>query len=141
MRSKLLIIIGAVIVLGAAAGGALYHLFPVQVSTVAGLTRNYFLTLAAPPGTATTEANPAYQDAGTVAPSLPAEAPLPNATAGDWPSYNRTLTSERYSPLSRINVKNAGKLKVLCTYDVDQLSDQSCSHRRGRVVLHRDGGG
>ena len=42
--------------------------------------------------------------------------------AGDWPSYNRTLTSERYSQLSQINTKNVGKLKVLCTYDVDQFA-------------------
>jgi alcohol dehydrogenase (cytochrome c) len=47
---------------------------------------------------------------------------LPSASAGDWPSYNRTLTSERYSQLSQINTKNAGKLKVLCTYDVDQFA-------------------
>ena len=51
-----------------------------------------------------------------------AEASSPNATAGDWPSYNRTLTSERYSQLSQINTKNVGKLKVLCTYDVDQFA-------------------
>jgi alcohol dehydrogenase (cytochrome c) len=66
--------------------------------------------------------NAAYIGAGTVAPSPPAEAPLPNTTTGDWPSYNRTLTSERYSPLSQINTKNVGKLKVLCTYDTDQFA-------------------
>jgi alcohol dehydrogenase (cytochrome c) len=46
----------------------------------------------------------------------------PDTIAGDWPSYNRTLTSERYSQLSQINTKNAGKLKVLCTYEVDEYT-------------------
>ena len=56
-----------------------------------------------------------------VAFSPAAEASSPSATDGDWPSYNRTLKSERYSQLSQINTKNVGKLKVLCTYDVDQF--------------------
>jgi alcohol dehydrogenase (cytochrome c) len=47
---------------------------------------------------------------------------LGSTTAGDWPSYNRTLTSERYSPLSQINTKNVTKLKVLCTYDLGQFA-------------------
>jgi alcohol dehydrogenase (cytochrome c) len=63
-----------------------------------------------------------YKGAGAVAPSPPAEAPMPNATTGDWPSYNKTLTSERYSQLSQINTKNVSKLKVLCTYDTNQYS-------------------
>ena len=36
---------------------------------------------------------------------------------GSWPSYNRTLTSERYSPLDAINVRTVRDLKVLCSYD------------------------
>jgi PQQ-dependent dehydrogenase (methanol/ethanol family) len=36
----------------------------------------------------------------------------------DWPSYNRTLTSERYAPLSQIDRASVARLKVLCTYDV-----------------------
>ena len=45
-----------------------------------------------------------------------------NAAGDDWPSYNRTLTSERYSPLAEINAKTVGKLKVLCTYDTKQYT-------------------
>ena len=63
MKHKLLIIAGALVVMGAAAAGALYYAFPVQVSTVGGLTRNYILTLFAPPGTTTTEVNSAYKGA------------------------------------------------------------------------------
>jgi alcohol dehydrogenase (cytochrome c) len=121
MKKKLLIIAGALIVIGAVAAGGLYYAYPVQVSTFAGLTRNYFISWIAPPGTTTTELNADYKSAGAVAPSPPAGAPLPGA-AGDWPSYNRTFTSERFSQLSEINTTNVGKLKVLCTYDVGQLA-------------------
>jgi hypothetical protein len=44
MRRKLLIIAGAIIVIGAAAAAALYHAYPVQMATYAGLTRNYFIS-------------------------------------------------------------------------------------------------
>jgi alcohol dehydrogenase (cytochrome c) len=37
---------------------------------------------------------------------------------GEWPSYNRTLTSERYSPLDQINRQNVRSLRVVCTYDL-----------------------
>jgi alcohol dehydrogenase (cytochrome c) len=122
MKRKILLVACALVVIGAVAAGALYYAYPVQVSTLAGLTRNYLISWFAPPGTTTTELNAAYQGTGAVAPSPPAEAALPNASAGEWPSYNRTLTSERYSPLSQINTTNAGKLKVLCTYDVGQFA-------------------
>ncbi|HEU0197808.1 MAG TPA: PQQ-binding-like beta-propeller repeat protein [Nevskiaceae bacterium] len=32
----------------------------------------------------------------------------------DWPSYNRTLTSERYSPLAQINQTNVSQLRPAC---------------------------
>jgi PQQ-dependent dehydrogenase (methanol/ethanol family) len=42
--------------------------------------------------------------------------------SADWPSYNRTLTSERFSPLKSIDAGNAGRLKVACTYDTGQMT-------------------
>jgi len=36
----------------------------------------------------------------------------------DWPSYNRTLASDRYSPLEEINRTNVAKLHQLCVYDL-----------------------
>jgi alcohol dehydrogenase (cytochrome c) len=121
LKMRKLIIVAAILgAAGAAVGGALYLAYPVQVSTVAGLTRNYIITWSAPPGTTTTELNAAYKEAGAVAPST--ETSLPGVAAGDWPSYNKTLTSERYSQLSQINTKNVDKVKVLCTYDVGLLS-------------------
>jgi hypothetical protein len=52
MKNKLFIIAGALVVTGAAAAAALYYAYPVRVSLLAGLTRNYFLSWSAPPGTA-----------------------------------------------------------------------------------------
>src|SRR5215831_19761629 len=131
MRRKLFVIAGALGVMGAigaAAGGALYYVYPVQVSIFAGLTRNYLISWFAPVGSTNTESNAAYKGAETVAAAPPpqtvasVEAPSPRAAAGDWPSYNRTPASERYSPLSEINTENAGRLKVLCTYDVGKFA-------------------
>jgi alcohol dehydrogenase (cytochrome c) len=122
MKHKLSTVAGALAVTGAAVAGALYLAYPVQVSTLGGLTRNYFVSWSAPPGATTTELNPAYKGAVAAAPAPTAEESAPNTTVGDWPSYNRTLASERYSQLSQINTKNVGKLKVLCTYDVGQFA-------------------
>jgi hypothetical protein len=91
MKKKLFIVIGALAVIGAAAAGARYYAYPVQVSTLGGLTRNYFISWLAPSGTTTTELNVAYKGAGTAAPATPTEAT--SATAGDWPSYNKTRPS------------------------------------------------
>ena len=116
MKYRLLMIVVALGVTAMVVGGGLYLAFPVQVSTLGGLTRNYLLSWSAPPGTLTTELNAAYKEVRAIASPPTAEASP--ATAADWPSYNRTLTSERYSQLSQINTKNVGKLKVQCTYDV-----------------------
>ena len=86
------------------------------------MSRNFLISLLAPPGATTTELNPAYKASAAVSPSAPVAAPLSKAGAGDWPSYNKTLTSERYSELGEINTKNVGKLKILCTYDVGEYT-------------------
>ncbi len=59
---------------------------------------------------------------------------LPSAHAGagkDWPSYNRTLTSERYAALDAIDTKNVQRLKALCTYD----SGEQTSFQTGLVQV------
>lgn len=44
----------------------------------------------------------------------------------DWPSYNNTLTSERFSLLDAIDEKNVAGLKVICSFDTgEQVSFQS----------------
>jgi alcohol dehydrogenase (cytochrome c) len=82
-----------------------------------GELRGEILSLFAPPGTLVTEANPNYKGA-----AAPAPAAAPSPAAADWPSYNKTLTSERFSDLSQINTKNVATLKVLCTYDTWRLT-------------------
>src|SRR5215467_11728048 len=112
---RILIIVGVLFVIGAVTGAGLYVAFPNQMSIIGGLTRNYFLSWSAPAGTTTTESNASYKGAEIVAaspaagPPTSAEVPSSSAT-GDWPSYNRTLDSDRYSPLSQITTQNASKL-------------------------------
>ena len=57
------------------------------------------------------------------------------APAGDigWPSYNRTLLSDRYAPLDEINTANVGKLREVCTYDLGIVSE----FEPGPIVIGR----
>src|ERR1700720_2493114 len=53
-------------------------------------------------------------------------ASLAHAGNTDWPTYNRTLTSDRYATLEAIDNKNVTGLKVLCTFDTgEQVSFQT----------------
>ncbi len=117
MNRRLEIIIVA---LGAAAVGAginpsLADEAGVEVGL--GELRSAILSLFAPAGAVATETNPNYKGAAAPPPAAP-----PSPAAAEWPSYNKTLTSERFSDLSQINTKNVAKLKVLCTYDTGRLT-------------------
>jgi alcohol dehydrogenase (cytochrome c) len=131
MKNKLFVIGGALIVAGVITAGILYVYWD-QAVPLAGMAVNYFRSFSAPPGTTTTELAPASKDAAAVTASPAVAAPLPNAAVEDWPSYNKTLTSERYSPLSQIDTKNVDKLKILCTYDTKQYT----SFETGPIVLN-----
>ena len=50
----------------------------------------------------------------------------------DWPSYNGTLTSERFAPLSAIDTANVAGLKVLCSYDTHEQS----AFETGLIEVH-----
>jgi len=122
-KKKLFVIVGALFVAGIAAAGILYVAFPIAMTTYGGMALNYLRTLSTPAGSVSAEANPAFKapEASDSSPPL-ADAAWPNAAGGDWPSYNRTPTSQRYSPLNQINTTNVGQLKVLCTYDTHQFT-------------------
>jgi len=112
------------VVAGAAAITTLYVKWDQAVPLVA-MAVNYVRSWSAPPGTLSVESSVALPS--TVvnpAPSPPATSlanpPPPAITADDWPSYNKTLTSERFSPLSQISVWNVRRLKILCAYDTQQ---------------------
>ncbi|HXJ01904.1 MAG TPA: PQQ-binding-like beta-propeller repeat protein [Micropepsaceae bacterium] len=51
----------------------------------------------------------------------------------DWPSFNRTLSSERYVPLDQINKTNVAGLKQLCVYDLGL----DTSFQTGPIVIGR----
>ncbi len=120
---KTLLILGTLVVAGVAVAGILFAAFPVQMTTYGGMARNYILTLSMPAGTVSTETNPAYQAVAHAMPwPPPGDAGWPDTAVGDWPSYNRTPTSQRYSPLNQIDTKNVGQLKVLCTYDLHEFT-------------------
>jgi alcohol dehydrogenase (cytochrome c) len=118
MKLKRWVIAGAVILAVAVAGGVFAVADPFLMTLLAATARNFFVSLSAPPGTIAIESNPSYAGPPAVAPS-PAATP-PGREAADWPTYNRTLTSDRYSPLSQLDTKNVSELRVLCTYDIDQ---------------------
>ena len=123
MSKRLWIILGSLFVVGVVIAGVLYVTFPVQMTTYGGMGLNYFKSMNAPAGTLNTEPNPAYKAPAAVASVSPPVDPVwPGAAAGDWPSYNRTPSSQRYSPLDQINTKNVSNLKVLCTYDLHTIT-------------------
>jgi alcohol dehydrogenase (cytochrome c) len=79
-----------------------------------GMVLNSVRSASNAPGRLTVEANPGFTGSDMQRARDDATAP---ADGGSWESYNRTLTSERYSPLDAINVRTVAYLKVLCTYD------------------------
>ncbi len=119
MRSLLGVIVGVVVVIGIAVAGLLYIYWD-QFVPIAALGINYVRYMSTPAGTIETEV---AQTGSGAQPSPPtASEAAPSAAEGDWPSYNKTLTSNRFSALSQINSKNADKLKILCTYDTGQYT-------------------
>ncbi len=127
----------ALFLIGVGGGVALYHLYPHEVVRYTSLARNYIRSWTAPAGTVTTELNPAYHPSapGLAAPApelVAAAAPADGAEQDEWPSYNRTLTSERYSPLDEINPSTVEKLKIVCSYDTRQYSN----FESGLIMAH-----
>jgi alcohol dehydrogenase (cytochrome c) len=55
--------------------------------------------------------------------SLVAAAACAQEAGTGWPSYNRTLTSDRYAPLDEINKSNVAKLHPVCTYDLGMQTE------------------
>jgi len=118
-----LVIIAGVLVMTAVATAATLWIDQHSLARFAVLTIYYFRSWSAPAGVTSTELAGLSAEAATpVRASASASAlPLPSA-ADEWPSYNKTLTSQRYSPLGQINKSNVGSLDVLCTYDTKQFT-------------------
>ena len=107
------------------------HAFRAQLIPVAGRAINYVRTWDAAPGTLAIEMAQSEGPARSIASPAGWAAQMPSDASPDWPSYNRTLASERYSPLNQINRANAGTLRVSCTYDTGQYS----SFQTGPIVV------
>lgn len=56
----------------------------------------------------------------------------PTVGAGEWPSYNRTLAGDRYSPLAEINTNNVAQLKPVCSYILPEVT----SLQTGPIVIN-----
>lgn len=117
MRSRIRTFLIVVVVLALAVAAFLYRNWD-QAVPIAAMAINYVRYWSAPAGTLATEVSSGAQpSAATAAASAPT---APAGSEADWASYNRTLTSNRFSPLGQINRTNADKLKVVCTYDTHQ---------------------
>jgi alcohol dehydrogenase (cytochrome c) len=97
MRHWIIVALVAVIAAAVGAGIAFVVANKTRVEVAVGEMRGELLSLNPPPGTLTREQNTAYK---ATAAAAPAAATAPGAAAGDWPSYNKTLTSERFSARS-----------------------------------------
>ena len=77
---------------GVVGGGATSSLADeAGVEARVGELRGAVLSLFAPAGAVATETNPNYKGVAAPAPAAP-----PSPASADWPSYNKTLTSERF---------------------------------------------
>lgn len=54
--------------------------------------------------------------------ALPQAAPASAPRVNDWPAYNRTLTGDRFSPLTEINRANVANLRQICTYTLPEVT-------------------
>ena len=51
-----------------------------------------------------------------------AAAPAPSVAPGDWPTFNRTLAGDRFSPLAEIDRSNVARLAVVCRYALPEVT-------------------
>src|SRR6516165_7582149 len=122
MRFWLRALLGAIVVGGMAIAGLSYAYWDETV-LIASMAINYVRYWSAPAGTLETEvAQTGAAVQGSTSPVSASPQAAPGETEGDWPTYNKTLTSNRFSQLSQINRTNAERLKVLCTYDTGQYT-------------------
>ena len=61
-----------------------------------------------------------------------AQTPQTRTPDGDWTTYNRTYSGERFSPLKEITAENVSKLSPVCTYD----TGETVSFQTGPLVVN-----
>ncbi|WP_026608414.1 PQQ-binding-like beta-propeller repeat protein [Methylocapsa acidiphila] len=114
-------IAGGVLVLGAVLAMVIYADWN-QAVQVISMGVNYIRYVGAPAGTIATEVAASSRQSTPARRNSPSPANGADAGDKDWPSYNKTLTSNRFSTLDQITAANAANLKVLCTYDTGQYT-------------------
>jgi len=117
-------VLAVIVAVGLVAGVVVYANWDKAVP-IAAMAINYVRYMSAPAGTLTTElAGPATAPPTVAAAPVvaPAAVQIRSDGEGNWPSYNKTLTSNRFSELTQINKANVGGLTVLCTYDTHQYT-------------------
>ena len=123
MKRAATIVVGLIVVVGVG-GLVVKHFYWNSAVKYGSRAINYVRYMSAPKGTLTTEMAADYKSsnagaaAGVDVQNLGAKA----GAGKDWPSYNRTLTSNRYSPLDQITPQNADNLKVKCTFDTGEYT-------------------
>src|ERR1700740_1270690 len=99
MKFWLRTLLGAIVVVGIAVAGLSYAYWD-QTVQIGSTAINYVRYWSAPAGTLETEVAPtgaAAQPSASTASAAPQAAP--GGTGGGWPSYKKTLTPKRFSPL------------------------------------------
>jgi alcohol dehydrogenase (cytochrome c) len=112
------IVLAVVLSLAFVAIAAVYHSGLSRVSLV-GFVLNTFLSRNNPLGTLILESRRTGGQPPGATPVVAAgvDLGLLSSDPGNWPSYNRTFTSERYAPIRQINTENVGRLEPVCTFD------------------------
>jgi len=109
------------LVAGIVAAAVIYANWDTSVQIVS-MGINSIRYLGAPKGTIVTEVAEGAPRSSSVR-KMPSEARQEaSGVAQDWPSYNKTLRSDRFSPLDEITPANVGNMRVLCTYDTGQYT-------------------
>ena len=100
MRFWLRTLFSAVVVVGIAVAGLSYAYWDETVQ-IGSMAINYVRYWSAPAGTLETEV---AQTGVAAQPSTSSASTSGQAAPGDWPSYNKTLTSNRFSQFGRLEV-------------------------------------
>jgi alcohol dehydrogenase (cytochrome c) len=116
MKRATIFALGVAAIASAAAAVTIYANWNAFVPITA-MGINYLRYLNAPAGELMVETAPGFSGANSAA---AIRSPPPDD--GLWPSYNKTLASNRFSSLTEINRENADRLKVLCTYDTHRYT-------------------
>src|SRR5580704_5032510 len=121
MSRTIKLIAGGIFIVGVLAAATIYSYWDESVKVVA-MGINYARYMGAPAGTIFTEVAARPKQPTPIRQNSSGLADGANQGQDDWPSYNKTLTSDRFSPLNQITAASAVDLKVLCTYDTGQYT-------------------